>query len=328
MADKDLLVYEVTHKETGRTWYMSEIEFAENKDEWVKGLVVPESRKDNLLTLSGQRAHELKIAGPPVNDFGELKQRLGFSADVTFPVMQRTWVDTTVDVLNHPLSVFLLLVFGVACLYLELHVNSGLLGILSALCFGIFFWSKFLNGTAGWLEVVLFVLGIGCLVMEIFVIPGFGVFGVSGALMVLGSLVMASQTFGNLEPNADLNQMTRTMLTLSASIGTVIVMAVAMNRFLPQIPFLNQMILQPPGAAPEDVVNEPRLRPDADASQESPADFTVGQTGEVFTDLRPAGKVLLNGEYVDVVSEGPYIGRGQTIKVVSVAGNRIVVREV
>ena len=164
--------------------------------------------------------------------------------------------------------------------------------------------------------------------MEIFVIPGFGVFGVSGALLLLTSLVMASQTFGNLEPNSDLKKMTETMLTLGASVGTVIALAMVMNRFLPQIPILNQMVLHPPGMSPSALADEPQLRPgsaDANGIAGSPA---VGQLGEVFTDLRPAGKVLLDGQYLDVVSEGPYIGRGQQVEIVSISGNRVVVREV
>ena len=329
MADKDLVVYQVTHKrEPTRVWYMTESEFEEKKDDWIKGPPVPESREANLLTINGRRAHELKIAERPVHDMDELKQQLGIPADTKLVVLQRTWIDTTVLILNHPLSVFLLLVVGVACLYLELQINVGFLGIVSALCFGVFFWSKFLGGTAGWLEVVLFVIGFGCLALEIFVIPGFGVFGVSGVLMLLASLVMASQTFGNLEPNSDLKQLTMTMVTISASIGTVIGLAMVMNKYLPQIPLFSQMILQPPGASSSEFADEPRLRPE-DAGGSHPASvMLVGQTGEVFTDLRPAGKILLDGQYVDVVSEGPYISRGQPVEIVAVSGNRIVVREV
>ncbi|MCR5175314.1 MAG: hypothetical protein K6C05_00535 [Anaerovibrio sp.] len=52
----------------------------------------------------------------------------------------------------------------------------------------------------------------------------------------------------------------------------------------------------------------------------------VGCTGVVSRELRPAGTVIINGEPVDVVSEGDYIPKGQQVKVVSVNGNRVVVR--
>ena len=323
MADKDLLVFQVTHKESGRIWFMSEGDFEQNKDEWIKGPVVQESRADNFLIVNGRRAHELKIAGPTVNDLDDLKSRLGIPADVKLVSLGRTWVDTLVFVLNHPVATFFLLVVGVACIYLELHLTTGLLGIMSAICFGLFFWSKFLGGTATWLEVVLFALGLGCIALEIFVIPGFGVFGVSGALLIIASMIMASQTFSGLDPNSDMRQMSRTMLTLGSAVATVIGMAMVMNRYLPQIPLLNQMVLHPPGMSPADELDEPQLR----ADEGEAAGSLLGQLGEAFSDLRPAGKAMIGGQYLDVVSDGPYIGRGEPIEVIAVAGNRIVVKQ-
>jgi membrane-bound serine protease (ClpP class) len=327
MADKDLLVFQVTHKETGRIWYMSEGDFEQKKDEWIKGPVVPESRANNFLIVNGRRAHELKIAGPPVNDLDDLKSRLGIPANVRLVALGRNWVDTLVFVLNHPVATFFLLVVGVACIYLELHLTTGLLGIMSAVCFGLFFWSKVLGGTAGWLEVVLFALGLGCVALEIFVIPGFGVFGVSGALLIFASMIMASQTFGNLDPGGDMRQMATTMLTLGGAVATVIGMAMVMNRYLPQIPLLNQIVLHPPGMSPADELDEPQLRPDRAGEGEAFGSL-VGQIGGAFSDLRPAGKAMIGGQYLDVVSDGPYIKQGQRIEVIEVAGNRIVVKQV
>src|SRR5688572_7267936 len=54
----------------------------------------------------------------------------------------------------------------------------------------------------------------------------------------------------------------------------------------------------------------------------------IGQSGTAFTPLRPAGTALLNGQRVDVVSEGAFIEKGRNVKVVAVEGLRVVVREV
>ena len=90
----------------------------------------------------------------------------------------------------------LLLVIGGAALYIELHAPGiGIGGFVAAVCFLLFFWSRYLGGTAGWLEVSLFVAGVSCLLLEVFVIPGFGIFGLGGGALVLASLVLASQTF-------------------------------------------------------------------------------------------------------------------------------------
>ena len=60
--------------------------------------------------------------------------------------------------------------------------------VISALAFLLFFWSHYLDGTAGWLEALLFVAGVSCLLLEIFVIPGFGIFGQSAGLHTFGNL--------------------------------------------------------------------------------------------------------------------------------------------
>jgi membrane-bound serine protease (ClpP class) len=218
----------------------------------------------------------------------------------------------------------LLFFIGIICIYLELHFTTGLLGIISALCFGLFFWSKFLGGTAGWLEVLLFVLGLGCLAIEIFVVPGLSVFGISGGLLLLASLVMASQTFGNLETGRDVETATQTVGTLCVAVIAVIGTAILLSRFLPAIPVFNQMILAPPGASLHDPA-EPRLRPDLTGS--SSGHPLTGLVGIATTVLRPAGKAEIDGRLHDVVSDGPYVDQGARVQVVRVTGNRIVVRQ-
>lgn len=328
MADRNLEVFEVKHSETGRVWFMTEDELHESDGQWVKGRLVSESGEDKLLTLDGARAHELKLAEPPVGDLEELKQRIGVPASERLVPVGRTWVDTLIFVLNTGPAMFLLIVVGVACIYLELHLMSGLLGIVSAICFALFFWSRFLGGTAGWLEVVLFLLGLACIGLEVFVIPGFGVFGVSGGLLVISSLVLASQTFSNLEPYRNFQLMSQTMGTLALSLMAVVAFGAAMSRFLPHVPVFNQMILSPPGMADAGHADEPQLAPDVvDASAAARASL-AGQRGVAVSVLRPAGKAMFADRYVDVVSDGPYVQPGSVVEVIEVAGNRVVVREV
>ena len=321
MADQNLAVYEVTNAKTGRVWFMTEAEIHQGGDEWIKGPALPETREGNLLTVNGHRAHLLKIAEPAVDDLEELKQRLGIPANVTLRPVGRTWIDTLVFTLNRPMIAALLIALGVVLIYVELHLMTGLLGILSVLCFALFFWSKFLGGTAGWLEVVLFLLGLGCLALEIFVIPGFGVFGVTGGLLIIAALVMASQTFGNLGVGTDFDQMTGTVGTLAGSLVVTIGSAMIISRFLPHIPFLGSMILVPPGTA--DV--GPRLREVDEAA--SPARY-LGKRGVTLSSLRPAGKAEVEGDYLDVFSEGPYVDPGVSIEVVRQDGHRLIVREI
>ena len=323
MADRSTKVFQVTHRDNGRVWYMTEPEIAASAGEWIIGQQLPETNGELLFVAHGQRAHDLKLAEPPVHDIEELKMRIGLPATADLKPIERTWVDAVVFVLNSTEFTVLLLMLGVALIYVELHLMTGILGILSVLCFSIFFWSRFLGGTAGWLEIVLFILGLGCLGMEIFVMPGFGVFGVSGILLIMASLVMAghSWTF-DLTTNVEGLAVQTGWVLLSFTLVGVFGYATA--RYLPQIPMFEDMILSPSGIAE----TEPRLRLDTRRSDSPVADLLIGQSGFAMTMLRPAGKAKLSDRIVDVVSEGPFIAAETAIEVVAVNGSRIVVRQV
>ncbi|MBI1312326.1 hypothetical protein GC176_13635 [bacterium] len=327
MADKDLRVYQVTHAETGRVWYLSEAEIDAAGGEWVKGPLVAESREDNLLTLNGRRAHQLKIAGEPVAGFDDLKQRLGIPQEEVVPAARQTWVDTTVTLLKSPAAAFLLILVGFFCIYLEVHTTSGFFGIGAALCFSLFFWSRFLGGTADWLEIVLFVFGAVLLGIEIFVIPGFGVFGLTGGLAIICSLVLASQTFVIPHSAEEFTQFSWSLGTLSSAIVTVVVGGILMSHFMPRIPFLRNLILAPQ----HETAGGPKLNPTLAGRRSRTAAIEqdaalIGQSGAAFTTLRPSGRARIGGKLVDVVAEGEFLDPGTPIEVVDVAGNRVIVR--
>ena len=128
-------------------------------------------------------------------------------------------------ILKSPGATFLLFMVGLICVYLEVYTMTGFFGIGAALCFAVFFWSRFLGGTAGWLEVVLFIFGVGLIALEIFVIPGFGIFGITGGLAVVFSIILASQTFVIPTTGEQLTQLSKTMGTLSGSIVAVVCLA-------------------------------------------------------------------------------------------------------
>jgi membrane-bound ClpP family serine protease len=71
----------------------------------------------------------------------------------------------------------------------------GIPGVLGTLCLVLFFWSQYLGGNADWLKILLFVVGIVFILLELFVVPGSMILGVAGLLMVVLSIVLATQTF-------------------------------------------------------------------------------------------------------------------------------------
>ena len=324
MADRTMKVFHVTHRDNGQVWYMSELDIHAANGEWIKGAQLRETNGELLFTADGNRAHEVKLAEAPVSDLDDLKSRIGVPANVRLVPIKKNWVDRLVFTLNHPAMVMLMIVLGVALIYLEMHFLTGIMGILSALCFSLFFWSNFMGGSAGWLEVVLFILGIVCLGLEIFVIPGFGVFGVSGILLVLVSLVMACHSW-SYDFTTNVEDLTWQTGQILMSFGIVLTAAIGTARFLPSLPGFDSMVLGPPGTTSD----EPRIRFETvPATMGFESGIAIGDQGVALTMLRPSGKARFSDQVVDVVSEGPFISANSQLEIVFLNGNRIVVREV
>lgn len=322
MADPNLVVYQATHQTQGTVSFRTEEEIHATGEVWVKGPPIAESGSGKRLFLTGRRAHELQIARSPVESLDELKQVLGISAQQRLAPMERTWVDDFVFWLNRPTVMALLFFIGLVAIYKEMFTMTGVFGLVSAVCFGLYFWSKVLGGTAGMLEVVLFVIGVVCLLLEFLVLPGFGVFGLTGGILTLASIVMAAQTFGHLGPNmSDFDQTFQTLKIFGSAMLGVMVCAFALAKYLPQIPLFHDMILHPPS---QDSFLTPRLKPELIGK----AAALVGKTGLTLTQLRPSGKAEVDGQIVDVMSEGVFIPEGNPIEVIECHRHRIVVRQI
>ena len=170
----------------------------------------------------GAQAVELRLANHTADNFAQFKQLYDLEDDPT--LVEPGWADALIDFLRAPGMSALLLVIGGVALYLELHIPGiGLGGFVSAVCFMLFFWSHYLPGTAFWLEITLFLAGVGCLLTEVFVVPGTGIFGLGGGAMVLVSLVLASQTFVIPHNRYEFELLERSLLTVAGAAGGAIV---------------------------------------------------------------------------------------------------------
>lgn len=232
------------------------------------------------------------------------------------------------------------LVFGLSILMMLQHFGTGVYET-SALISGAFlFGVPLMTGYASWIEIVLVLIGISLLAVELFLIPGFGVTGVTGIILILAGMVM---TFVPSEAPAlpdttgphVLPQLPQTRDGLKE--GLIIVtsgMAVALGlwvwlaRYLPSVPYLNRLVLQTTvGSTAE---------PDTDPARElvESAWPTVGSRGTVVTDLRPGGmarffdSIINDDRNIDVISDTGFVAAGKTVVVKKKQGSEIVVREV
>ena len=148
--------------------------------------------------------------------------------------------------LTDPYVSWLLLFVGVFMLVIELKLPGiGLPAIISALAFLLFFWSHYLSGTADQLEIILFLIGLVCLALELFVFPGFGIFGISGILLMLCSIVLASHTFVWPTHDYEYRELGVTLLRLTGVLVAVGLGAAVLARYFPSLPLFNRLILKP-----------------------------------------------------------------------------------
>jgi membrane-bound ClpP family serine protease len=320
LVDPNLAVYRYTREADGAVQFMSEVEVQRQAQpqDWKQGARVTEPGR--LLKLDGAQAVEFAMADDVVESFNEFKRLYGLEQDPQ--LIEPGWADTLIDALRSPGVTWFLLLLGGAALYAELQSPGvGVGAFVSAVCFLLFFWGNYLGGTAGWLEVLLFGLGVICILLEIFVLPGAGIFGLGGAALVLASVILATQTFVGLPQNeyqaAELQR--SLMIIAGAGVGLVALISV-MHRYLPRAPVFNRMVLEPPTDLESAQI----------AHNESLAHYEhfVGRRGTALTPLMPAGKAQFDGELLNVIADGEFIERGQEIEVAEVRGSRVVVRTV
>ncbi len=241
---------------------------------------------------------------------------------------EMTWSENLAKLLMRYSGVLMLV--GLIAIFIEVKSPGlGVPGAIAVIAFSLFFWDRFLADMASYMEVILFALGLILLVLEIFVIPGFGLAGVSGITLILLSLIMAMVKL----PPPDIPDMEFNFLLLRKAVRNVLIVFAAMIpsialviKLFPSMPFYSRLALVPESAANDAIGQQVVSGIDAD-EKKSDAEL-IGKSGEAITDLRPAGTALIGGSRLDVVTEGEFIDKGQQVKLVSIHGNTRTVRKV
>lgn len=327
MLDREarIVAVESTKEESARK-FISEAELKadqQGEQRWRSvGVVKPANDKEEkqYLTLTAEKARELGVAREVVGSFDEVCELEGVSpAEVH--TADADWLDGLVDFLRDPWTSVVLVMLGITCLILELKMPGvSLPGIVSAICFLLFFWSHSqISGQVIWLAFLLFLLGLLLIGLEIFVIPGFGVTGISGIILVLGSIGLVA--YGHWpRSNDEWIGYGQALGPFSISIVGAIAAAFVLARYLPYIPYVNRLMLKPHDETGEGDEFVDAIHPETAA--------LLGAIGVAATPLRPAGKVQFGDNFVDVLAEGSYVLPGSRVQVVEIEGNRVVVKEV
>jgi membrane-bound serine protease (ClpP class) len=262
-----------------------------------------------LVTLSTAEAFRVGYAKGEVQDQAALLAAVGL-AGAPVETVSINWAEMVVRFLTNPIVSPLLLSLGVLALLAEIKAGTHGVGLLVGfVSMGLFFGSSLVLGLAGMEEVILLALGVIAVAVEVFLLPGFGIAGVLGALLIGASVVLAM--LGNFPTGTDVVQ---AMAVLGASIFITLAIAYAWLRHLPNSRRFSGLIHQGQAHAAEGFISAlPRAE-------------LIGRAGVATTDLRPSGVATVDGEKVDVVTDGEYISVGARVVVVRAEGYRHVVR--
>lgn len=263
-----------------------------------------------LLTLTTGEAVAVGFARS-ADDLQAVLSDAGIAASMVVEA-EVNWAEGVVRFLTHPLVSPFLLSIGFLGLLVEIKTPSfGLAGAAGVAALGLFFGGHYLVGLAGMEEMILLGAGIVLLLVEAFIVPGFGIFGLLGIAGVLGGIYLSM--VGALSTAVDYSQ---AAMVLSASLLIVLVSAWALIRTLP-----SNMRLKRSGI----MLGEDTGRDVGYLSAAIRAEL-VGRAGIALTDLRPAGVGRFDEERIDVVAEEGWLTAGTPVEIVRAEGYRHVVR--
>lgn len=267
--------------------------------------------KGKLLTLTTSEALTHKIADFTADTVADALVVTGLR-DADIRRASQTWAETFVRFLTNPIVSSLLMTIGMLGLLVEIRTPGfALPGAIGLMSLALFFWGHWIVQLAGWEELLLVAAGVILVGLELFVIPGFGVAGVSGIIALAAGLGLTLVGAG-----ATASVIIGAFGRVAISILLALAGGLALLRTVPRLPFGRRLVLDAEMRADQGYASPP----DSDQLQ-------LGRAGTALSPLRPAGVAEIEGVRIDVVSDGGFIEAGAAIEVTRVDGNRIVVRE-
>ena len=320
LFDPSVAVSQMRHKD-GAVRIFSQEELQEldelqslKADEWVE--VEPIETRDGLNSAMAKQFGVVKVLLPSMEEVA-LHYQLEEDAKLLEPTLKDRWVQRIGRYFASPVVAGWLL-FAMAFFFMVEMSNPGVgvPGFIAAICAMLFFWSQFCEGNAHWLEILLFAVGMMFLAIEVFLVPGVGIFGFGGGLMVITSIVLAMQDFILPRTSEQMSQLPISLSMVIFPIAGFFVSIFVIRRFLHRVPYLNRLVLDPPGSDDE-------LESLSERESLTHFEDMVGKRGTTITDLLPSGKARFNDDILNVITDGRMIEKGESVIVRKVDGNRI-----
>jgi membrane-bound serine protease (ClpP class) len=320
-VDYDVELWEVLVDGKTRILTLAELERLEDDGGAAVERVTEISPRGKLLSLSGGEAFRYGLVRALADDRTSLLAALGLNPAEAVRESAPSAADGVISFLTSGAVQTILIVLGIVMIFLEINTPGfGIPGVTAIIAFALVFGSGILLGKAGSMEIIFFLLGVGLLAVEIFILPGFGIMGISGLLLIGVSLILSMQDF--VIPRFEWEWSLLGRNAVVVAIGLVAATAgIAVIALLgPKIKIFDRLTLK---TRITGTAGGPSA-PDESAAQDYAS--LVGKIGVTVTTLRPSGRVEIDGEVYPVEADGSFVEPGRGVKVTRVRGSVITVR--
>jgi len=267
-----------------------------------------------LLTLTPSEALKFGLIPAIVNGPDAALAHYGLTG-AAIHLIEPNWAEKVFRFLSSPTIAGLLLMVGLGAIYYEIKTAGfGLAGVVGAVALILLFGAHFVLGLAETIDLVLVLAGIILIVTEIFILPGFGIAGVAGILMLLTGTYLALVSFTFPEYSWQYDRLNDVVYSLLVAIGAFGLFVLTTWKLLPRSPLYGAMVLN--------AVQDSAQGYTAPLQDAAPR---VGLRGKATSTLRPVGRARFGDATLQVVTRGAFIANGTEVEIIEVDGARIVV---
>lgn len=286
-------------------------------DVHIKGI----SDSGKVLTFTTEEAMKNGFCEGMAENREEVLQQAGLASS-HIEEQNLSWIDKFINFLVNPVVSGILIMCIVGGLYFELQSPGlGLPIIIAIIGALLFFAPHYLEGLAQHWEILIFLIGVALLMLEIFVIPGFGIAGISGIILIFAAFIL-TMVFNvgfkfNFNPSLD----------SAAQVGTsalIVVLSTTLGFFLSL--WLGKKLITADTRFGSLALKTELETDKGFSAQDLRMQQYVGKTGVAATFMRPAGKINIDGEILEATSEHGLIDKGAEIVVVKFENAQLVVK--
>ncbi len=264
-----------------------------------------------LITLTSKEAMGFGIADTVLTTLDEVLNYSG-NKNANIIDLEVNWGEKIIRFINNPVITSILMMVIMVGMFMEIKTPGwGVAGTASLIALALFFGAGYILELASIMDILLFAVGVVLIIVEIFVIPGFGIFGIAGIILMIAGLFMGLVSDF---PLVETDLLSVAIIQLAGSFILSGIAVYFLAKVLPKTAIWNNLILSKGIRAKSGYTSNEEFKK------------LIGLQGEALTDLRPSGTAKFEGKRYDVVTQGDYIVKGSKIVVLEEEGSKIVVK--